>query len=96
MFHIYLLGYFYLYYILRKGRLQYLGQEGLQAARAADYTLPGFKGLGRLLLVHGRNAYYRTSLVVLYSFYKSFAFCAIQLGEWGGMRCVRTRIARHG
>ena len=74
-----------------------LGQEGLQAARAADYTLPGFKGLGRLLLVHGRNAYYRTSLVVLYSFYKSFTFCAIQLGEWGGMGCARARIiARHG
>ena len=33
----------------------------------------------RLLLIHGRYSYYRTSLVAQYSFYKSFLFCFLQV-----------------
>jgi len=55
------------------------GKEGLQAARAADYVLPEFAGLRRLLFYHGRNAFQRTQLVTQYSFYKSFFFCLMQL-----------------
>lgn len=37
------------------------GKEGLQAARASDYTTVRFRFLKRLLLVHGRYSYKRTS-----------------------------------
>jgi phospholipid-translocating ATPase len=56
------------------------GQEGRQAARAADYTISLFHHLRYLLLVHGRYAYTRSALVAQYSFYKSFFFCIIQIG----------------
>lgn len=55
------------------------GKEGLQASRASDYSVANFKSLERLLLVHGRFSYYRTSLVAQYSFYKSFVFCFMQI-----------------
>jgi len=47
------------------------GLEGLQAARAADYTIAQFKFLKRLLFVHGHLSYRRLSKVILYSFYKT-------------------------
>eukprot|EP01118_Nematostelium_gracile_P019227 TRINITY_DN8839_c0_g1_i2.p1 TRINITY_DN8839_c0_g1~~TRINITY_DN8839_c0_g1_i2.p1 ORF type:complete len:1148 (-),score=269.15 TRINITY_DN8839_c0_g1_i2:58-3234(-) len=47
------------------------GEEGMQAARAADYAIAQFRFLGRLMLVHGRWSYRRTSKVILYSFYKN-------------------------
>lgn len=47
------------------------GKEGLQAARAADYVIARFKFLARLLLVHGRLSYYRTSFIAQFCFYKS-------------------------
>jgi phospholipid-translocating ATPase len=56
------------------------GKEGLQASRAADYVVVLFNALQRLVLVHGRYSYYRTSLVAQYSFYKSFLFCFLQIG----------------
>ncbi len=55
------------------------GREGLQAARAADYAVGRFKHLGRLLLVHGRYAYKRTSWIAQYAFYKSMIICMIQI-----------------
>ena len=56
------------------------GKEGLQAARASDVHVFQFRALSRLLLVHGRYSYTRTALIAQYSFYKSFCFCAIQIG----------------
>ena len=56
------------------------GKEGLQAARSSDYAVPFFRTLQRLILVHGRYSYYRTSIVAQYSFYKSFMFCFLQIG----------------
>lgn len=47
------------------------GEEGLQAARAADYAIAQFRFLKRLLLVHGRMSYRRISKVILYSFYRN-------------------------
>ena len=41
------------------------GREGLHAARAADYAFGRFKFLKRLLLVHGRYSYQRTSTDVM-------------------------------
>jgi magnesium-transporting ATPase (P-type) len=100
------------------------GKEGLQASRAADYTVAPFMSLQvcvcararvcafalirfcffcdteklnhgcpwlfrvlclqRLLLIHGRYSYFRTSLVAQYSFYKSFLFCFLQV--WSSSR----------
>ncbi|WVZ85067.1 hypothetical protein U9M48_032027 [Paspalum notatum var. saurae] len=55
------------------------GREGLQAARAADYSIGKFKFLRRLILIHGRYSYNRTAFISQYSFYKSLNICFIQI-----------------
>lgn len=55
-----------------------LGKEGQQAARSADYAIGQFKFLKRLLFVHGREAYRRNSMALLYSFYKNFLYVCTQ------------------
>jgi phospholipid-transporting ATPase len=55
------------------------GLEGLQAARASDYSISQFRFLQRLLLVHGRYSYRRISKVILYCFYKNVALFLTQL-----------------
>ncbi|AQK43098.1 Phospholipid-transporting ATPase 2 [Zea mays] len=55
------------------------GREGLQAARAADYSIGKFKFLKRLILIHGRYSYNRTAFISQYSFYKSLLMCFIQI-----------------
>ncbi|KAJ3309397.1 hypothetical protein HDV04_006184 [Boothiomyces sp. JEL0838] len=54
------------------------GQEGLQAARSADFAIGQFRYLRKLLLVHGGWAYSRISKVILISFYKNLALYLIQ------------------
>ncbi|BFZ54053.1 drs2 neo1 protein [Savitreella phatthalungensis] len=46
------------------------GKEGLQAARASDYSIAQFRFLLKLLLVHGRWNYVRVSKYILGTFYK--------------------------
>ncbi|OLY84656.1 putative phospholipid-transporting ATPase VA [Smittium mucronatum] len=48
-----------------------IGEEGLQAANAADYSIPRFHHLQNLLLVHGLFNYLRISESVLVFFYKN-------------------------
>jgi phospholipid-transporting ATPase len=55
------------------------GEEGLQAARASDYSIAQFRFLPLLLLLHGRPAYRRISLLILYSFYKNVVLQLTQL-----------------
>jgi phospholipid-translocating P-type ATPase (flippase) len=55
------------------------GKEGMQAARAADYTIGRFRFLQRLLLVHGHRAHKRTAAICLYTLYKSIFFALIQV-----------------
>ncbi|KAI4322704.1 hypothetical protein L6164_022373 [Bauhinia variegata] len=55
------------------------GREGLQAARAADYSIGKFRFLTRLILIHGRYSYNRTAFLSQYSFYKSLLICFIQI-----------------
>ncbi|XVF66790.1 hypothetical protein PTKIN_Ptkin10aG0066400 [Pterospermum kingtungense] len=55
------------------------GREGLQAARAADYSIGKFRFLKRLILVHGRYSYNRTAFLSQFSFYKSLVICFIQI-----------------
>eukprot|EP00163_Fabomonas_tropica_P014185 TRINITY_DN2587_c0_g2_i3.p1 TRINITY_DN2587_c0_g2~~TRINITY_DN2587_c0_g2_i3.p1 ORF type:complete len:1203 (+),score=339.25 TRINITY_DN2587_c0_g2_i3:849-4457(+) len=54
------------------------GEEGLQAARAADYSIAQFRYLVRLLLIHGRWSYRRISTLICYSFYKNIALYLTQ------------------
>lgn len=55
------------------------GREGLQAARASDYSVARFKHLVPLVLVHGRYSAYRTALISGYTIYKSMALAFVQL-----------------
>ena len=50
------------------------GQEGMRAVQAADFALPEFKALWRLLFVHGRWCYLRIAEMILYFFYKNMTF----------------------
>ncbi|KCV72235.1 hypothetical protein H696_01636 [Fonticula alba] len=54
------------------------GREGLAAARAADYAVPGFRHLAPLLLVHGHWNAVRSRIFFLETFYKCAAINAIQ------------------
>ena len=47
------------------------GKEGMQAVNNSDFAIAQFRYLRRLLLVHGRWNYLRSSRVFLYSFYKN-------------------------
>ena len=62
------------------------GQEGLQAARASDYSIAQFKFLQKLLLVHGRWNYIRTCKYVLGTFWKEMMFYLTQalFQRWNG------------
>ena len=55
------------------------GKEGLQAARTSDYSIAQFRYLLKLLLVHGRYNYIRTSKFVICTFYKELLFYLSQL-----------------
>eukprot|EP00002_Diphylleia_rotans_P038240 TRINITY_DN867_c0_g1_i12.p1 TRINITY_DN867_c0_g1~~TRINITY_DN867_c0_g1_i12.p1 ORF type:complete len:1187 (+),score=232.09 TRINITY_DN867_c0_g1_i12:63-3623(+) len=55
------------------------GEEGMQAVFASDYSIAQFRFLLRLLLIHGRWSYIRTSRVILYCFYKNITLNIVQL-----------------
>lgn len=46
------------------------GREGQQAARVADFSISQFRYLTRLVLVHGRWNYHRTTRFILATFWK--------------------------
>ncbi|KAI0999106.1 putative phospholipid-transporting ATPase [Podosphaera aphanis] len=54
------------------------GKEGLQAARISDYSIAQFRFLQKLLLVHGRWNYVRTSKYILATFWKELVFYMLQ------------------
>ena len=55
------------------------GKEGMQAAQSADYAIGEFQCLWNLLMVHGRLCYLRIAELILYFFYKNFAFTLSQM-----------------
>ena len=55
------------------------GREGLQAARAADFSLARFHMLARLILVHGRWSFKRLSFIAQFCMYKSFLLAMAQI-----------------
>ncbi|KAF8023109.1 hypothetical protein BT93_F0566 [Corymbia citriodora subsp. variegata] len=50
------------------------GMEGMQAVMAIDFSLPQFRFLERLLIVHGHWCYKRISKMILYFIYKNILF----------------------
>ena len=68
------------------------GEEGLQAARSADFAISQFRYLKKLLLVHGGWSNRRQARLILFSFYKNIAlyltqFWASIFDLHGGMNC---------
>ena len=55
------------------------GEEGMSAAQASDFSIGEFQLLKRLLFFHGRTNLYRISKMILYFFFKNFAFTMVQL-----------------
>eukprot|EP00488_Nonionellina_sp_1-RS-2012_P001871 TRINITY_DN324_c0_g1_i2.p1 TRINITY_DN324_c0_g1~~TRINITY_DN324_c0_g1_i2.p1 ORF type:complete len:155 (+),score=33.37 TRINITY_DN324_c0_g1_i2:412-876(+) len=51
-----------------------MGKEGTQASLASDFVIHRFRHILRLLFVHGRYSFLRTSQVSLLSLYKNMAF----------------------
>jgi len=54
------------------------GREGMQAARAADFSFGQFQHLKVLMFFHGRENYRKNSNLVVYTFYKNFIFVFAQ------------------
>ena len=50
------------------------GEEGMQAVMSSDYAIAQFRFLERLLLIHGRWSYVRTSSMILCFFYKNLTW----------------------
>ena len=50
------------------------GAEGRQAVMAADFALPRFSQLSRLILIHGHLSYARMARMIEYFYYKSTVF----------------------
>jgi phospholipid-transporting ATPase len=58
------------------------GHEGMQAARASDFSFGQFKELKPLLFIHGRECYRRNSDLVCWTFYKNMLYLVAQI--WFG------------
>ena len=54
------------------------GKEGMRAVQASDYALVEFKGLWKLLFVHGRWSYMRIGEMIKYFYYKNIIFAIPQ------------------
>ena len=54
------------------------GEEGMSAAQASDFSIGEFHILKRLLFIHGRVNLIRISKMILYFFFKNFAFTMMQ------------------
>ena len=55
-----------------------IGEEGMSAANASDFSIGEFKLLKRLLFFHGRTNLIRISKLILYFFYKNIIFTISQ------------------
>ncbi|VDP66364.1 unnamed protein product [Echinostoma caproni] len=55
------------------------GKEGREAARAGDYSLPGFRYLHRLFLLHGHWAYHRLTFTMNLFYFKCTALVTTEL-----------------
>ena len=62
------------------------GREGSDAVMSSDFSIPSFRHLARLLIVHGRWCANRTSLLILLTLYKNamMGFLQILYGIYNG------------
>jgi magnesium-transporting ATPase (P-type) len=63
-----------------------MGLEGSQAELSSAYAIPQFKNLKRLLVVHGRYAWFRTTSCFIYTVFKNAALslCLIFFSFYSG------------
>lgn len=62
------------------------GKEGLQAARAADFSIAQFRFLQKLLLVHGTYGYHRIAKAAIFCVYKNILLYSVQIMvHWRGV-----------
>lgn len=54
------------------------GREGLQASLAADFSVPQFSHLARLLLVHGRRSYKRSASLSQFVIHRGLIISTMQ------------------
>jgi hypothetical protein len=75
------------YMLLRNRRETYIGflpgigiagREGLQASLAADFSVPQFSHLARLLLVHGRRSYKRSASLSQFVIHRGLIISTMQ------------------
>lgn len=64
------------------------GEEGRQAVMASDYAIAQFSYLSKLLLVHGRWSYLRTSEMIFTFFYKNIMWTLVLF--WYQLMCSFT------
>jgi len=55
------------------------GNEGRQAANAADISCDSFSALDSLITFHGINIYRKKAQIIKFNFYKSIFFCLISI-----------------
>jgi phospholipid-transporting ATPase len=55
-----------------------IGNEGTQASLSADFAIPEFRLLRRLMMIHGRYNLIRFSKITLNAFFKNIFFIAVQ------------------
>lgn len=70
-------SYSYSYSFISLHPLLLFFEEGKQAVNASDFSIGQFRFLEPLILYHGRWGYMRTSMVVLYCFYKNFVIAGL-------------------
>ncbi|XP_057382432.1 probable phospholipid-transporting ATPase IIB isoform X3 [Balaenoptera acutorostrata] len=54
------------------------GKEGRQASLAADFSVPQFKHIGRLLMVHGRSSYKRSAALSQFVMHRGLVISTMQ------------------
>lgn len=69
------------------------GHEGMQAVMASDFTMPRFKFLEKLLLVHGFWSYDRLARMILYFFYKNAVSVNVSLFQSNEITLINLNVA---
>lgn len=54
------------------------GREGRQASLAADFSIPQFSHLARLIMVHGRNSYKRSASLSQFVIHRGLIISTMQ------------------
>lgn len=63
-----------------------IGHDGSRNFDGCDFSVPSFRHICRLILIHGHYSYHRSILTIHFSFYKAalFAFCQAIYQIWTG------------